>query len=72
MLGNYSFPSGLSERNMGQGIAVGLMMLQNQHTGSQMCNEYINSCHYTESGGDAVCMAVVIYQLRRGDIDRNS
>lgn len=45
---------------MVQGTAVGFMTLQNQNTGSQICNEYINSCHYMETGGDAMCMAVVI------------
>lgn len=30
-----------------KGVAVGLVMLQNQNTGSQIYNEYINSCHYT-------------------------
>lgn len=49
-----------------QEIAVGLMTLQNQNTGCQICNEYINSCHYTETRGDAMCMAVVIQSVEKG------
>lgn len=58
MLGNCSFFSGLCERDMLQGIAVELMMLQNKNKGRQIYNEYINSFHYTETKGAAMCRAV--------------
>lgn len=58
MLENCSFSSGLCVGHMLPGVAVELMTLQNKNTGSQIYNEYINSCHYTETKGAAMCRAV--------------
>lgn len=58
MLGNCSFSSGLCEGDILQGVVVELMMLQNKNKGSQTYNACINSCHYTETKGAAMCRAV--------------